>query len=69
MDLPTLDEWEALELHDYGGCGEVFLARDAADEPVAMKVLEDLTVSRRLLEQMVERLEVDGWPAGVVPLK
>lgn len=69
MDLPTLDEWEALELHGYGGCGEVFLARDAADEPVAMKVLEDLTVSRRLLEKMVERLKVDGWPAGVVPLQ
>ncbi len=69
MDLPTFEEWEALELHDYGGCGEVFLARDAADEPVAMKVLEDLTVSRRLLAKMVERLEADGWPEGVVPFK
>ena len=60
MSLPTFEEWIALELHAYGGCGEVFLARDAADEPVAMKVLEDLTVSRRLLAKMVERLEADG---------
>ncbi|MGA0899790.1 MAG: protein kinase domain-containing protein [Luteolibacter sp.] len=68
MDLPKYLEWEAIELHDYGGCGEVFLAHNAADEPVAMKCLEDLTVSRRLLEKMAERLEADGWPDGVVPL-
>ncbi|MDX1679430.1 MAG: hypothetical protein R3242_01755 [Akkermansiaceae bacterium] len=68
MDLPTFQQWEALELHDYGGCGEVFLARNEADEPVALKRLEDLSVSRRMLAKMTERLAAEAWPEGVMPL-
>lgn len=68
MDLPKFQQWQALELLDYGGCGEVYLARDANDEAAALKCLEDLTVSRRLLEKMAQRLEADAWPEGVVPL-
>ena len=68
MDLPKFQQWQALELLDYGGCGEVYLARDANDEAAALKCLEDLSVSRRLLEKMAQRLEADAWPEGVVPL-
>ena len=68
MDLPKFQQWQAKAPHDYGGCGEVFYAEDEAGKAVALKCLEDLTVSRRLLDKMAERLSADGWPDGVVPL-
>lgn len=59
---------EVVKSHDYGGCGEVFLARGAEDAPLALKVLDDLSVSRSLLARMHQRLNADGWPEGVMPL-
>lgn len=68
MEVPRVDGLEILELHDYGGCGEVYRAVDAAGRLVALKVFDDLSVNRALLAKMTQRLMVDGWPRGVMPV-
>lgn len=68
MELPKVQGLEVTESHDYGGCGEVYLARGEDGSRLALKVLDDLSVSRSLLLRMHQRLEADGWPEGVMPL-
>ena len=68
MEMRKVDGLEMLELHDYGGCGKVYRAIDAAGRMVALKVFDDLSVSRTLLAKMTQRLTVDGWPRGVMPV-
>lgn len=68
MELPKLPGLEVLESHDYGGCGEVFLAEGQDGARLALKTLDDLSVSRALLARMHDRLAADGWPEGVMPL-
>lgn len=68
MEAPKVDGLEVLELHDFGGCGEVYRAVDASGRQVALKVFDDLSVSRTLLIKMSQRLQVDAWPLGVMPV-
>lgn len=68
MAMPEIDGCEVLELHDYGGCGQVFRSRDESGKLVALKLFEDLSVNRSLLAKMSQRLHVDGWPNGVLPI-
>jgi len=68
MELPRVQGVEVLESLDYGGCGEVYLARGEDEALLALKMLDDLSVSRALLARMHQRLAADGWPEGVMPL-
>lgn len=56
------------ELIGEGGCGAVFRVRDAGGNALALKIFDDTTVHRELLEKMTKRLEAGGWPAGVLPV-
>lgn len=51
-----------------GGCGQVFLAADAAGGWVVVKVFDSMTVCPRLLARMTGRLGAGGWPKGVMPV-
>jgi len=51
-----------------GGCGSVFQAIDEGGKPVALKVFDQKAISRDLLQRMTARLEVGGWPDGVMPI-
>ncbi len=51
-----------------GGCGAVFQAIDEGGMPVALKVFDQKAISRDLLQRTTERLEVGGWPDGVMPI-
>jgi hypothetical protein len=56
------------ELIGEGGCGQVFAVKDAAGNPLALKIFDDTTIHRGLLEKMTRRLEEGGWPDGVLPV-
>ncbi len=68
MEVPQVDGLQAGKLIGSGGCGRVYRATDDAGTLLAVKVFDDAAVSRRLLEKMTKRLEVGGWPAGVLPV-
>ncbi len=53
---------------DYGGCGEVHLGLNEAGELRAVKVYDDLSVNKPILAKMSQRLRIDGWPDGVMPV-
>lgn len=53
---------------DYGGCGEVHLGLNEAGEMRAVKVYDDLSVNKVLLAKMTQRMRIDGWPDGVMPV-
>lgn len=65
MRLPDVRELEVLGLVGAGACGRVYRARNAAGEPVAVKVFTESAVNPDLLEEAALRLEEGGWPAGV----
>ena len=56
------------ELIGEGGCGAVFKARNDEGSIVALKLFDEASINRALLEKMTRRLEVGGWPVGVLPV-
>jgi hypothetical protein len=68
MQTPRVEGLKVLELIGIGGCGRVYLAEDERGEEVALKILDENAVNRRLLEAATLRLERGGWPDGVLPI-
>ncbi len=68
MDAPQVDGIQAGKLIGSGGCGRVYQATDENGVARAVKVFEPTGISRGILETMTERLEVGGWPDGVLPV-
>jgi eukaryotic-like serine/threonine-protein kinase len=66
MRLPDVRELEVLGMVGAGACGRVYRARNAAGEPVAVKVFGETAVNRDLLEEAALRLEEAGWPGGLM---
>lgn len=56
------------ELIGEGGCGAVFRVKDAEGNALALKIFDDTTVNRELLEKTTLRLRTGGWPEGVLPV-
>lgn len=68
MDAPRVAGLKLGKLIGHGGCGRVFHATDESGADCAVKFFTAATISRRLLEKMTERLEIGGWPDGVMPV-
>jgi eukaryotic-like serine/threonine-protein kinase len=68
MQTPRVDGLKVLELIGSGGCGRVYLAHDERGAEVALKILDENAVNRRLLEAATLRLELGGWPEGLLPV-
>jgi serine/threonine protein kinase len=66
MDTPQVEGLKPKQLIGYGGCGRVYRAEDGAGGECAVKIFEKSSVSPELLKRMTERLEIGGWPAGVM---
>lgn len=56
------------ELIGEGGCGVVFRVWDGAGNALALKIFDDATVNRELLEKTTRRLRAGDWPDGVLPV-
>jgi eukaryotic-like serine/threonine-protein kinase len=56
------------ELIGEGGCGAVFRVKDADGNALALKIFDDTTINRELLEKTTLRLRSNGWPEGVLPV-
>jgi tetratricopeptide (TPR) repeat protein len=56
------------ELIGEGGCGAVFRVKDEAGNPMALKIFDDTTINRELLDKTTRRLRVGVWPDGVLPV-
>lgn len=68
MDVPRLDDLKIGNLLGTGGSGRVFAADTRAGEARVVRVLNDATVDRGLVEKVMGRLEAGGWPDGVLPV-
>lgn len=68
MDAPRVDGLKPGRVIGHGGCGRVYQATDGSGADCAVKVFDETAISRRLLGKMTARLEVGGWPAGVMPV-
>ncbi len=67
MKLPEMHGFEVLGLIGMGESGKVFAARkEECGALYAVKVFEGMGINRGLLAKMTERLEVGGWPEGLV---
>ena len=66
METPRVDGLKVGNLLGYGGCGRVYRAEDESGGQLALKLFDDPSINRPLLEQMTLRLEAGGWPAGVL---
>lgn len=68
MDAPQVEGIQIGERIGKGGCGSVYAAMDVHGEQLAVKVFDQVAISRRLLEKMTKRLAVGEWPEGVMPI-
>ena len=68
MEAPQVDGLQPGKLMGTGGCGRVYQAKDDKGTLLAVKVFDGASVPRGILEKMTERLEIGGWPAGVMPV-
>ena len=68
MKLPTMNGLEVLGLIGAGRSGRVFGAKADDGTLWAVKVFEAMAINRGLLAKMTARLEVGGWPEGLVTL-
>ncbi|WP_411826253.1 protein kinase domain-containing protein [Luteolibacter sp. AS25] len=66
MKLPKMNGLEVIGTIGAGESGRVFAAQDDDGHLVAVKVFEGMAINRSLLSKMTERLEVGGWPEGLV---
>ena len=64
MEASKVDGLELGKLIGHGGCGRVY----EVEEERAAKVFDDRAICRGLLEKMTGRLEIGGWPTGVMPV-
>lgn len=69
MKLPKMNGLEVLGLIGAGESGRVFAARDDDGRMVAVKVFEGMAINRGLVSRMTERLELGGWPEGVMEVE
>ena len=69
MNLPEMKNLEMLGRIGGGGSGEVFAATGKEGSRFAVKFFEGMAINRAVLAKMTARLEVGGWPEGVVPLE
>ncbi|MGL5018567.1 MAG: protein kinase domain-containing protein, partial [Luteolibacter sp.] len=65
MEVPPPREFKPGKPIGHGGCGRVFLADDG---DAVIKIFEGRAISAELLGKMTARLEIGGWPKGVMPL-
>jgi tetratricopeptide (TPR) repeat protein len=56
------------ELIGEGGCGAVFRVKDEDGNALALKIFDDTTVNRELLDKTTRRLRAGEWPDGVLPV-
>lgn len=56
------------ELIGEGGCGAVFRVKDEAGNSWALKIFDDTSVNRELLEKTTLYLRAGDWPEGVLPV-
>jgi tetratricopeptide (TPR) repeat protein len=56
------------ELIGEGGCGAVFRVRDGSGNSLALKIFDDASINRELLEKTTLRLRMRDWPEGVLPV-
>ena len=68
MEAPNVEGLTVRCLAGAGGCGEVYLAEDAAGGRFALKVFDSMAIQRSLLARMTGRLQEGGWPEGVMPV-
>lgn len=68
MEAPNIEGLTVRCLAGAGGCGEVYLAQDAAGGRFALKVFDSMAIQRSLLTRMTGRLQEGGWPEGVMPV-
>ncbi len=68
MDVPYVDGLQPGKLIGRGGCGRVYHASDSRGTALVAKVFDPKSISHSLLKKMTERLEVGGWPVGVMPV-
>jgi hypothetical protein len=68
METPPIPDFIFERSLGFGECGEVFAAKDARGNPVAIKVFNGLAISRAILKSATSRLAHGGWPDGVMPL-
>lgn len=66
MDAPRVEGLKPKKLIGYGGCGRVYRADDESGGECAVKIFEKSAISPELLKRMTERLEIGGWPGGVL---
>jgi len=69
MEAPHIEGLRPQKRIGVGGCGSVFHAVDEDGKSVALKIFDQKAISRELLQRMTERLEVGGWPQGVMPVE
>lgn len=69
MKLPEINGLEVVGTIGSGETGRVYLANLPDGRQVAVKVFEGLAVNRGLLARAAVRLEVGGWPEGVVAVE
>lgn len=68
MEVPVMDGLEPDQLIGHGGCGYVYRLGQAKGPEKVLKIFDETTISRNLLEKMTLRLETGGWPSGVMPI-
>ena len=67
MATRHVDGWKIGEMIGQGGCGRVFHATDEEGGAHAIKILDEKSVNRPLLDATTQRLAAGGWPDGVLP--
>lgn len=68
MESPRIDGLRVLQTIGSGVSGNVYAAEDEAGQKLAVKVFQGMAINRALLQKMTLRLEVGGWPRGLMPI-
>lgn len=68
MESPRIDGLRVLQTIGSGVSGNVYAAEGESGQKLAVKVFQGMATNRALLQKMTLRLEVGGWPRGVMPI-